>query len=46
MKVYPTGHNSRDTYGLPAYEVRGRNLYPTVHNPHFSYGLPPYDPRP
>lgn len=45
MKLYPTVNNQRDTYGLPAYEVRGQELYPTVNNQHDRYGLPAYEMR-
>ncbi|PYF96350.1 hypothetical protein SAMN05216184_11910 [Georgenia satyanarayanai] len=44
-KCYPTVHNQRHTYGLPAYELRDSKLYPTVHNQYDTYGLPAFEIR-
>ena len=45
QRLYPTIHNNRDDFGLPAYEVRGTDIYPTIHNKYDEFGPPTYQLR-
>ncbi|GAA3697892.1 hypothetical protein GCM10023081_38590 [Arthrobacter ginkgonis] len=40
--LFPTVHNRRDTYAVPAYEIKGHWVYPSRYNLFQSPQLPVY----
>jgi len=40
--LYPSAHNRRDPYALPAFDIRGQWVYPSRYNEYMPPQLPVY----
>lgn len=40
--LYPSAHNRRDPYALPAFDIRGQWVYPSRYNEYMAPQLPVY----